>query len=196
MKVKLLDELVAAGLPSEDYAVTHSAWLALMDVRENGDLDVLLSSRARARMFPDGDPGRTAGLPGPYERRIRFHPANSPYGGFYGASGVDDVIAHHSIEIDSVRFVEPRFYFMYKRHRLEMLRGRASDRSGFQRMLGPLSRSNRVLHRKIRRDVDELAVISQFLVANQHRSGNLADIPDTAWDLPNRNWMPPETPRT
>ena len=151
---------------------------------------VLLSSAARARLLPDGDPARTAGLPGPYERRIRFQPANSPYGGFYEARGTDDVIANHSVEIDGVRFVEPRFYFMFKKHRLEMLRDRAVARPLCKRLLGPLSRSNRVLQKKIRRDVDELALIARYLDTNRHRSGKLADIPDAAWDLLDRRWMP------
>ena len=94
MKIKLLDELIAAGLPANEFAVVHSAWLALMGIRENGDLDLILSSRLRARLFPNGDQHRTLGLPGPFERRIRFHPADSAYGTFYGARGINLSLIH------------------------------------------------------------------------------------------------------
>ena len=190
MKIKLLDELVAAGLPPGEFAVVHSAWLTLMGIRENGDLDLILSSPLRARLFPDAETGRTLGLPGPFERRIRFHPADSAYGTFYGARGIDDVIENHCLIIDDVRFVEPRFYFMYKRHRLEMLRARSRDRTLAKRLIGCLSKSNRVLQKKILRDVHELAQIDQYLNTDLRRSGKLAAINDNAWDLPARAWLP------
>lgn len=190
MKIKLFDELIAADLPPDGFAIVHSAWLAVMDVRENGDLDLILSPDLRAKLFPNADDTRTQGLPGPFERRIRFHPANSPYGTFYGAKDIDDVIAHYCLVIDGVRFVEPRFYFMYKRHRLEMLRSRARKRTPYHRLLGPLSKSNRVLQKKIQRDVRELVQIDQYLDTNRHRSGRLADIEDDAWDSTERLWLP------
>lgn len=192
MKVKLLDALVAANLPPDGFAVVHSAWLTLMGIRINGDLDLILSSQLRAQLFPGEADDRTVGLPGPFERRIRFHPANSAYGTFYGASGVDEVIAQHCLIFDNVRFVEPRFYFMYKRHRLDMLRGRARYRSPLQRSLGPLSKPNRVLQKKIRRDVRELIQIDQYMDTNLRHAGKLAQIDDSAWDIPAREWMPPE----
>ena len=44
-KVKYIRILDKLRLPREEYLLTGGAWLAIMDIRVNGDLDIIASSR-------------------------------------------------------------------------------------------------------------------------------------------------------
>ena len=189
-RVKHIDVLVAAQLPTDEFAVVHSAWLALMGLRTNGDLDVILSAGLRKTLFPDRDENRHWGLPGPLERRIRFQPAKSPYGSFYGASDIDDVIRRHCVVIDGIKFIEPRFYFMFKKHRMDMLSARKAGRPLWQRLAGPLNSVNRALERKIQKDAADFGRIARFLDDSGPEKTGLAQLGDDVWDRQERSWLP------
>ncbi len=190
-RIHHMEALQSARLPSDGFAVVHSAWLALMGMRRNGDLDLILTSDLRAERFPGFDPERHFGLSGPLERRIRFMPKNNLYGTFYGARGIDDVIRNHCIEIDGVRFVEPRFYFTFKKQRLLMLRNRRPELRWWERGLGFLNHRNRSLARKIAKDERDFSWLDGFFDQGGHRQAELQHIPDAAWGLPDRDWRPP-----
>ena len=43
--IKYLDSLKKCNLPKSEYVIINSAWLAMMSIRTNGDLDVMISSK-------------------------------------------------------------------------------------------------------------------------------------------------------
>ena len=189
-RIKLINELLEADLPRTEFAVAHSAWLALMGMRRNGDIDLLMTSRLREKLFPDCDPELTHGIPGPMERRIRFHPENSLYATFYGASSVDDVIGNFTVEFDGVRFVEPRFYFMFKKKRMERVCLQKQSMSLWQKSFGlPIGR-NKAMNRKLNKDRIDFAAIIRFLEEGYHKRPEFAHISDAAWGFPDLHWLP------
>ena len=189
-RIRHMEGLQSAQLPADGFAVVHSAWLTLMGMRRNGDLDLIMTSGLRAERFGDPDPKRHFGLPGPHERRIRIQPMNSPYGEFYGARGIDDVIRNHCVEIDGMRFVEPRFYFAFKKQRLRRLNDHRNALPWWQRNLGLPNGINRVLARKIAKDETDFAWLEDFFDGDGHRQPVFQHIPDAAWGLPDREWRP------
>lgn len=187
-RIRHMEGLQSALLPSDGFAVVHSAWLALMGMRENGDLDLIMTSDLRRERFNDPDPARHFGLPGPFERRIRIQPMTSPYGTFYGARGIDDVIQNHCIEIEGIRFIEPRFYFAFKQQRLLSFRERQRGLPWWQRGFGFLHPVNRVLAHKIAKDERDFVWLDGFFERGEHRQPAFQHIPEAAWGLPNRDW--------
>jgi hypothetical protein len=188
--IRHMKELQAAHLPVDGFAVVHSAWLTLMGMRPNGDLDLIMTSALRRKQFGNPDPERHFGLPGPLVRRIRIMPMINPYGGFYGAQGIDDVISNYCIEIDGIRFIEPRFYFAFKKQRLRWLRDRQRDLPWLQRSLLFPFAPNRILRRKIAKDENDFAWINGFFDQDSHCKAAFQHIPHAAWGLPDRDWQP------
>ena len=90
----------------DGYCLTQSSILALMGIRKNDDLDVIISSKARA----DNNIG--SGY-----RKIGDVEIFSPnYDKFMinGAKNDDDIIQNYTFEFEGYRFLEPRFYFSRK----------------------------------------------------------------------------------
>jgi len=190
-RIRHIEGLQSARLPADEYAVVHSAWLTLMGMRPNGDLDLIMSSRLRRELFSKPNLEGHLGLPGPLEQRIRIQPMNSPYGAFYGARGIDDVIRNYCIEIDGVHFIEPRFYFAFKKQRLLGLRASRCSLPWWRHTLMYSFGANRILTRKISRDERDFAWLDGFFDRSGHRRAEFQHIPDTAWGLPDRDWRPP-----
>jgi len=117
--IKYIKEMQTFNLPANEFILINSVWLAVTGLRMNGDLDILISSQLRKEMFPDKDENLAFGLPGPLEKRIRIHSTDSIYGQLFDVKSIDEVIYQHFVEIDSFKFVEPRFYFEYKSQRLK-----------------------------------------------------------------------------
>ena len=189
-KIRHMAPLLAADLPNDGYAVVHSAWLTLMGLRPNGDLDLIMASSLKQKMFDDPHPDQTFGLPGPYEKRIRIQPMSSPYGDFYGASGIDDVIENFCVVMDGVRFVEPRFYFEFKKRRIVKFQERQRSLPWHRRVLALPNGQYRSWGRKIDKDRADFAWLNAFFDKNGHRQPHLRHVPDKAWGLPGREWQP------
>lgn len=180
-RIRHIQGLLDAELPRGEFALVHSAWFSVIGLRSNGDLDLIISSMLRRERFADVDPERHFGLPGPLERRIRIQPANSDYAGVFGARDLDDVIYNNCVEIDGLRFVEPRFYFEIKRRRLVANRGRWRALSWWRRAAP--TKHRRKLAAKIRKDETDLVAIKAFLARGGHREPELAHVPDSAWGV-------------
>ena len=43
-RIRYIDALIAADLPRDQFTIVNSAWLALMGIRDNGDLDIVITS--------------------------------------------------------------------------------------------------------------------------------------------------------
>jgi hypothetical protein len=104
--VSILDTL---DLPKSEYTITQSGILALMGIRTNDDIDIIISSKARKDLFNDT------------QQFLRFNngveifePNKSKFLKF-GALDDDDLINNYSFQVDGYNFLEPRFYFSRKR---------------------------------------------------------------------------------
>lgn len=188
--IRHMDVLLDADLPRGEFAVVHSAWLTLMGMRPNGDLDLIMTSKLRRDRFFGSDPKVTIGLPGPLERRIRFQPEDSPYGGYYDAKGIDDAICKRCFEFDGVRFIEPRFYFEFKRRRMIRVKKQLDEQAWWLRATRLPVGVNGKLMKKLRKDITDFAWIDDFLDQGGHNRPEFRHVPEQAWGLPQRDWRP------
>tara|TARA_R110001606_G_scaffold99237_1_gene219040 strand:+ start:7259 stop:8911 length:1653 start_codon:yes stop_codon:yes gene_type:complete len=104
-----IDQIKLLPIPESDYTITQSGILALMGIRKNDDIDIIISSKVRKNLFNNRQD--FIKLPGNIEI---FEPNR---GKFLNVDGVDDddLIANHSIIVNGVRFLHPKFYFSRKR---------------------------------------------------------------------------------
>ena len=189
-QVKLLKHMLDKNLPTKEFAVVHSAWLALMGLRKNGDLDLLISTKLREQLFQKTSDINTQGLPGPYSNRIRFHPSDSIYGTMYGAKCIDDVIENYTVSVHGVKFIQPRFYFMYKSKRLDVLLRRRDNLPLWRRKVNWPLKSDRALRRKIKKDLEDFQLIINFFRRDLDNSSLKAVCDENCWGFPDCDWMP------
>ena len=100
-KIKLLEKMDEMGVDRNDYCLTQSSILSIMGIRDNDDLDIIISSKLRNQniQFPPG---------------IDVFDANRGKFNYFGAKGDDDLLKNYCIIIDGYKFLEPRFYFARK----------------------------------------------------------------------------------
>ena len=103
--LKLIDEL---NIPRGEFTICQSGILALMGVRQNDDIDIIISSEARKQLFNDN------------QQFMRFNgveifESNKTKFMYFDAQGDDDLIDNYSFQVDGYNFLEPRFYFSRKR---------------------------------------------------------------------------------
>ena len=93
--IKFLDKI--KDWPKEEYTIVQSGILALMGIRQNSDLDVVVSSKLKDQLtdIPDGVEVMVD--------RGKFK--------VFGCSDDDDLVYNYSVTIDGYNFAEPRFYF-------------------------------------------------------------------------------------
>ena len=102
-----LNGLDNVKLPAGDFTICQSGILALMGIRKNDDLDVIISSNARYQIFNNNRKFiRNGGME-------IFEPNKSKFN-IFGACGDDDLINNYSFQISGYNFLEPRFYFSRK----------------------------------------------------------------------------------
>ena len=100
-KIKHLSKLDKMGVSRDEYCLCQSSILTVMGVRDNDDLDIIISSKLRKQnvRFPSG---------------IDIFDANRKKFDYFGAAGDDDILENYCITIDGYKFLEPRFYFARK----------------------------------------------------------------------------------
>ena len=105
-KIKLLEEMDKRGISRDDYCLTQSSILSIMDIRDNDDLDIIISSKLRNQniQFPPG---------------VDVFDANRGKFNYFGAKGDDDILKNYCITINGYKFLEPRFYFARKNRTTE-----------------------------------------------------------------------------
>jgi len=83
--------------PKEEYTIVQSGILALMGIRKNSDLDVVISSKLKKEIkeIPLGIEVMS--------NRAKFQ--------VFGCKNDDDLVYNYSVNIDGYNFAEPRFYF-------------------------------------------------------------------------------------
>ena len=89
------------GISRDDYCLAQSSILSIMGIRDNDDLDIIISSKLRSQnpQFPPG---------------VDVFAANRGKFNYFGANGDDDILENYCIKIDGYKFLEPRFYFARK----------------------------------------------------------------------------------
>jgi hypothetical protein len=100
-KLKHLSKLDEMGIDRDDYCLCQSSILTIMGIRNNDDLDIIISSKLRNQniSFPQG---------------IDVFDENRKKFDYFGANGDDDILDNFCITIDGYKFLEPRFYFARK----------------------------------------------------------------------------------
>jgi hypothetical protein len=100
-KIKLLEKMDKMGIDKNDYCLTQSSILSIMGIRDNDDLDIIISSKLRNQniQFPPG---------------VDVFAANRGKFNYFGAKGDDDILENYCITINGYKFLEPRFYFARK----------------------------------------------------------------------------------
>ena len=94
-------------IPSGEYTICQSGILALMGVRGNDDVDIIISSEARGQLF-----GGNTNFIRTNNAEI-FEPNRGKFQ-IFNAQGDDDLIDNYSFEVNGYKFLEPRFYFSRK----------------------------------------------------------------------------------
>ena len=104
-----IQEVLNLGIPASEFTITQSGILALMGIRKNDDIDIIISSKIRDKIF-NGN-----------KQFIRldngieiFEEGKSKFMHF-GATNEDDLINKFSFNVDGINFLQPRFYFTRKR---------------------------------------------------------------------------------
>jgi hypothetical protein len=179
-RIKYIDALRVADLPPDQFTVVNSAWLALMDIRANGDLDIVISSELWRERFGEIPENRSFGIPEARENRLRVHAQLGPYVRLDDVAGTDDLVRWHSIVLDGIRFVEPRLYFQYKAIRMTNVQERINALPAWRRW--PFAAGRHAgLFRKEAKDVADFRRLKKYFNAGEQRSGAMADIPESAW---------------
>jgi len=108
-KVYGIKQIKLLPIPETEYTITQSGILALMGIRKNDDIDIIISSKARRELF--NNESNFIKLPGNIEI---FEPNRGKFLNVAGKND-DDLIKNHSIIVDGIRFLHPHFYFSRKR---------------------------------------------------------------------------------
>ena len=95
------------SIPSSEFTICQSGILALMGIRQNDDVDIIISTEARNQIF-NGDTNfiRSNGVEIFEPNRGKFR--------IFDAQGDDDLIDNYSFKVNGYNFLEPRFYFSRK----------------------------------------------------------------------------------
>jgi len=90
-----------------DFTICQSGILALMGIRENDDVDIIISSEARSQTY-GGDVNFIR------DKSVEIFQANRGKFRIFNAQGDDDLIENYSFNVGGYNFLEPRFYFSRK----------------------------------------------------------------------------------
>ena len=104
-KIQYISEFLNENLPKEEYLIVNSAWLSLMNIRINGDLDILISTKIWDKKFKKYNKQINFGLTKNFDKWIRVHSIiNGPYVRFLKLSN-DDLIYNYRCEINGIPFI-------------------------------------------------------------------------------------------
>ena len=102
--IRCLNEL--NDLDKNEYCLTQSSILALMGLRQNNDVDIIISSKLRNQL----------GIGNQYMKRGNVEIFSPNYDKFMinGVNNDDDLIENFTFKFEGYKFLEPRFYFSRK----------------------------------------------------------------------------------
>jgi len=160
--IKFFKEIKSYGFDLNEYALVHSAWLPLLKIRKNGDLDIIISKKLRKEIFSKEFDLNATGLPGPLEKRLRVQPSINFYTKYFNLN-CNEIINHHSLIIDGVRFVYLSAYLEMKIDRLSKNLKKKYLLFSIRKKLNLLLRSEVKILKKIEKDRVDLKNIYYFL---------------------------------
>ena len=104
--------LAETGILSAEFTVCQSGILALMGIRQNDDLDIVITKKARYAVL-NGNPefARQGNVEIFAENRGKFQ--------IFDAQGDTDLVENYSFQLNGFNFLEPRFYFSRKNRKTE-----------------------------------------------------------------------------
>ena len=179
--IKHLAGLVSAGLETNEYVIINSAWLTLMGIRTNNDLDLILSSRLWRSQFSEYPPHKSFGLPGPLNKRIRVHSLDKGnYVNFTDIQSNDEAVYHHRIVLEGLPFIEPRFYFQYLLARLKINRDKIKGISWWRKNL-VVSKNTKKMKNKIAKDIKTVKSLKKYFRSASYKVGFLKHITSAQW---------------
>ena len=94
-------------IPAGEFTICQSGILALMGIRQNDDIDVIISTEARNQLF-NGNVNFIR------DKGVEIFEPNRGKFRIFNAQGDDDLIDNYSFSINGYNFLEPRFYFSRK----------------------------------------------------------------------------------
>ena len=181
--IKLLPELLLTDLPKSEYSIVNSAWLAMMGLRLNGDLDMVITKALWMSRFSDIPQDQSFGLPGPHARRIRIHPL---IGGVYmqqcQSREPDDLISKNSVKVNGVNFIEPRYYFRYKMWRHQKLSADVGLLPWWRRTGLTAGKYQKTI-KKLKKDTDDIKLLKGFFSNRRHQTNSWKFMSSLQWGV-------------
>ena len=179
--IKHLEGLVSAGLEPAEYVIINSAWLSLMGIRTNNDLDLILSSRLWKSQFRAYPPHKSFGLPGPLNKRIRVHSLDGGnYVNYTDIQSNDEAVYHHRIVFEGLPFIEPRFYFQYVLARLKINREIIKGIAWWRKKLF-VSKNIKKIKNKVFKDTKTVESLKKYFRSESHKAGCLKHVTSGQW---------------
>ena len=104
LNIKSLNQL--ENFNRQDYCLTQSSILALMGVRQNDDIDIIINSKLRNQI----------GIGNEYVKSGNVEIFSTNYDKFMinGVKNDDDLVENYTFQFEGYKFLEPRFYFSRK----------------------------------------------------------------------------------
>tara|TARA_Y100000034_G_scaffold12174_1_gene12777 strand:- start:3266 stop:4885 length:1620 start_codon:yes stop_codon:yes gene_type:complete len=106
--VKYLDMVKKLKIPVGEFTICQSGLLAVMAIRQNEDLDIIISTEARNQLFQGNKNFMRHG-------KVEIFESNKTKFMYFNAQGDDDLIENYSFQVGGYNFLEPRFYLSRKR---------------------------------------------------------------------------------
>ena len=100
------------SIPAGEFTICQSGILALMGIRQNDDIDVIISTEARDQLFG----GNTNFI---RDKGVEIFEPNRGKFRIFDAQGDDDLIENYSFTVNGYNFLEPRFYFSRKNKHMD-----------------------------------------------------------------------------
>ena len=104
LNLKSIEQL--QQLNKSQYCLTQSSILAIMGIRQNDDLDIIISSKLRSDLNMTNEYRKVG--------NVEIFSPNYEKFMINGATSDDDIIQNYTFEFEGYKFLEPRFYFSRK----------------------------------------------------------------------------------
>ena len=179
-KVRYIEHFLKYKFPVSEYMIVNSVWLTLMDIRINGDLDILMSNKLWNKEFNSKPKHLSFGIPGEHEKKIRVHSIhNGSYLKLDCVKSNDDLIFNHKVLIDGIPIITPKIYFLYKMVRFKEYNAHVKRLSWMERLY-PIKEIHKKYIAKRNKDRNDFKSIKKFFLEKKHLS--------PFWENKNIDW--------
>lgn len=115
-KIQHIDALDMLDLPRGDYAITGGAWLAIMDIRKNEDIDIIVNTQVKANYnkYLDALSSLERLLADQYVDKSGKHGRKQAK---IARVSIDDLIKNHCVDVCGYKLVKYKIFAEYKKPR-------------------------------------------------------------------------------